>query len=292
MVVRLSGFLERRSPSLVTALGFTLLAAVASLDYHLDYRLSFFIVYLIPIAVITLYAGRAASVSFCALTAGVMSLIAYFSVRPYPDVLTAAWNTGANFAAFLLISYLLRNLKSHLALIDILQRKDELTGVLNLRGFRDEAQGRLLLADRYGHPMALGRVDLEGFKALVNAKGRMEGAAILKEVADVVMQCVRATDIVGRLGDDEFIVFLPETDYPGAQTMFKRIHEALDRHAVQRDCQISFNISVAAYKNAPASVDEALQYVDRIMYRLKQNGKMDILYEEQIGANWAAYHDR
>lgn len=291
MLASLIAFLESRSPALITALAFTLLAAVASLDYHLDDQLSFSILYLIPIAVVSLYSARA-SFLFCLVCAGVANSIHHFSGHPYSSGLTTIWNTLASLAVFLLTAYLLDRLKTHLAMIDNLMRKDDETGVLNMRGLQDEVNGRLMLADRYSRPVAVARIDVDGFKAVVDTRGRTAGVQILKEVAGTIGQCVRVTDIVGRVGGDEFVVFLPETDYPGAQSMFKRIHEALDRLAVERDSPISFNISVAAYKTAPATLDDALQYVDRIMYRLRQTGKMDILYEEQVGPNRAAYHER
>ena len=285
-------FLEKRSPALVGALACTLLAAVASLNYHLDSTLSFLPLYLIPILVVALYANRRMTFLFCLITAGAVFIVERFAINSYPGEMTIAWNTCIDLGLFLAVAYLLERLKVHLALLRALTRTDNDTGALNLRGFREEAQSRLMLADRYAHPVALGRIDIEGFNTLIDTQGRMEGIRVLKTVAGIIGQCVRVTDIVGRLGGDEFIVLLPETDYPGAEKMFRRIHDALDRHAAEGEWPISFNISVAAYKNAPATVDEALQYVDRIMHRLKKMGKIDILYEQQAGANRHAYHER
>jgi diguanylate cyclase (GGDEF)-like protein len=218
--------------------------------------------------------------------------INHLSLHPYGNAQIALWNFCTDLALFISGSYLLEKWKMSTTLLHTLITKDDLTGVLNARGFRDAAHGRLALADRYAHPVAVGRIDIDRLKSLIDTKGRDELANVLRSTANTITHCVRVTDIVGRLSSDEFVVLLPETDYTGAQTMFRRIHDALDKQAVERDWPINFSISVAAYKSAPSTIDEALQYVDRIMYRLKKMGNKDILYEEQVGPVWAAYHER
>ena len=139
VVAKIIAFLEKRSPALITALSLTLLAAVASLDYHLGHRqLSFFVFYLIPIAVVALYGRRTAATASCLIATGVVTLINHVSSHAYPDGLAMLWNTGGTLVVFLLTAYLFDRLKVHLALIDVLLRKDELTGALNPRGFHDD----------------------------------------------------------------------------------------------------------------------------------------------------------
>ena len=148
------------------------------------------------------------------------------------------------------------------------------------------------MADRYTHPVVLAYVDIDGFKAINDTLGHLEGDRVLASVAGTITQCVRVTDVVGRVSGDEFAILLPETNYEGAQIMFGRIRKALENSAAEKRWSIGFSMGVAVYKSAPSSIDEALKYVDRIMYRVKKAGKNNIIYEVQTGAHRAAYRER
>lgn len=292
MLTALIRFLDKRSSAQVTALGFTLLASVATLDYHLAYEVSLSIFYLIPIVVVALYAQRWTSFLFCGVSAAVWLFVDDMSGHLYSSSLIPIWNGCARLGIFLVTAYLLSELKVHLKLQYALASSDGLTGVLNTRAFREIFRSLLVLADRYTHPVVLAYVDIDGFKAINDTLGHLEGDRVLVSVANTIAQCVRVTDVVGRLGGDEFAILLPETDYAGAQIMFGRIRKALEQNAAERCWPIGFSIGVAVYKSAPSSIDEALKYADRIMYRVKKAGKNNIIYEEQTGAHWTAYRER
>jgi len=269
-----------------------LLAAIAALNYDAGYEISFSLFYLIPIAVVAQHAPRWISFLFCWVSAGALLIIDYLSGHPYSSGAAAIWNNIVNLGFFLTTAYLLNRLKIQQDLLHALATTDDLTAVFNTHGFKGQAHGYLSLADRYRHPAALARVDIVGFKALTDTKGHLEGNRALISVANTITRCGRVTDIVGRLESDEFVILLPETDYAGAQRMFGRMRDALDKNVAESGWPVSFSIGVAAYKHGLSSIDEALQHVDRIMYRVRKAGTNDILYEEQTGAHWAAYHER
>lgn len=99
---------------------------------------------------------------------------------------------------------------------------DELTGLLNRRGFELQLQRTLDLARRYGEPGLLVYVDLDGFKMVNDTYGHAAGDEVLKHVASVLSGHVRSTDFVGRLGGDEFALLLPRTN---AENGTRRIRE-------------------------------------------------------------------
>lgn len=103
---------------------------------------------------------------------------------------------------------------------------------------------------------------------------------MLRTVGAVLLKSVRSADLVGRLGGDEFVVLLPETTSAGAVKMFENLHERLLRETREQMWPLGFSIGVAVFRNAPASVDEALKRADALMYRVKNSGKNNILLEE------------
>ncbi len=88
---------------------------------------------------------------------------------------------------------------------------DELTGLLNRRGFEAQLRRTLELARRYGEPGVLMYVDLDGFKMVNDTYGHTAGDEVLKQVGRLLSDHVRSTDYIGRLGGDEFAVLLPRT---------------------------------------------------------------------------------
>jgi diguanylate cyclase (GGDEF)-like protein len=93
-----------------------------------------------------------------------------------------------------------------------------LTPVLNRRAFVRELARALAFSRRYGSPAALLYVDLDGFKAVNDAHGHLAGDAALKRVAELLVANVRESDMVGRMGGDEFAVLLQQADLETAKT--------------------------------------------------------------------------
>ena len=90
--------------------------------------------------------------------------------------------------------------------------------MLNRRAFVRELARALAFSRRYGSPAALLYVDLDGFKAVNDAHGHLAGDAALKRVAELLVANVRESDMVGRMGGDEFAVLLQQADLETAKT--------------------------------------------------------------------------
>ncbi|MGB0671551.1 MAG: GGDEF domain-containing protein, partial [Rhodospirillales bacterium] len=100
-----------------------------------------------------------------------------------------------------------------LAHLEKLAMTDELTTLLNRRGFQEELMRVLSNASRYGEHGILVYVDLDGFKPINDTYGHLAGDDVLKRVAQLLRENVRSTDYVARLGGDEFAVLLTRTDW-------------------------------------------------------------------------------
>lgn len=279
LIRRIEAWLSRRSPIQVAAIGLLLMGFVGLLDYLNGYEVSFSIFYLAPVAVVAWHAGPGLGYVFCVAGAATWFAVDEASGHPYSHWLIPVWNATVRLGFFAVTTWLLGELKRRLAAETALARIDGLTQLLNARAFREVASRLLLLAQRYRHASVLGYVDVDNFKAVNDRLGHAEGDRVLRAVAGTLGRGVRDSDVVARLGGDEFAVFLPETDSAAAQVVFEKIRAALAREAAAHGWPIGFSIGVAVFARAPAGVEEALGFADRLMYRVKNSGKNDIVYE-------------
>ena len=150
---------------------------------------------------------------------------------------------------------------------------DELTKLYNRRGFLVLAGNHLEQAERTRQPFSLVFIDLDGMKQVNDTLGHIEGDRALVEAADLLSKCVRQSDIVARIGGDEFVLLLTATT---ENTIRERLHEQL--HAwnsrVGRRYRLSFSIGVATGGGEKrVTIEELLAEADVLMYRQKQEKK-------------------
>jgi diguanylate cyclase (GGDEF)-like protein len=154
--------------------------------------------------------------------------------------------------------------------------RDPLTGVYNRRHFHERLEAEFAGARRYGHPLSLLLVDVDGL-ADVNARsGRNGGDEVLKQIAQLLEESVRNPDVVARVAGDEFAVLLRETDLPGAQALAERLRASVERlrsgeHAVSVTVAVAVDVPRADREGGPAP-RELLASAERTLDRLKQLG--------------------
>lgn len=163
---------------------------------------------------------------------------------------------------------------------------DELTGLYNRRFFFSESKRTLGLALRYQHPLSLLLLDLDRFKRVNDTFGHAMGDTVLKSVAKALEAQLRESDILARIGGEEFAVFLPETDQEGAVELAERLLETIRNLQWQSgtfEVGITASIGVAAMypdqKTGGAEkldqedvLDMLLSQADDAMYAAKKNG--------------------
>jgi diguanylate cyclase (GGDEF)-like protein len=162
-----------------------------------------------------------------------------------------------------------------------LAEKDSLTLLYNHGAFHEKLGIELERANRYGRPMSVIMLDLDGFKEINDRYGHITGDRVLVLVAGALGAHLRKTDIAARYGGDEFAVILPETDLPAAAIIAGRIAEGIAgvRLDVDRESVISFTASIGYATCAPDSPERAqiLAVADRLMYESKRRGHGGVL---------------
>jgi diguanylate cyclase (GGDEF)-like protein len=158
------------------------------------------------------------------------------------------------------------------AQLELLATHDSLTNVLNARAFSRELAQELSRNRRYGRPLALIYLDLDDFKKVNDAHGHATGDAVLRLVADAMRAAVRAADVVGRLGGDEFGVLMPETDAVVAHAAASRLVAGI-RTVFRGTPSVTGSIGVVAVAGTEAGTDELIRKADQAMYEAKRAGK-------------------
>jgi len=116
----------------------------------------------------------------------------------------------------------LRRLRRRLAALSV---TDPLTGALNVRGVRDEADRLMRRARRFGKPLSVVVADLDDLRQVNNTYGHAAGDVLLESVCDHWRAHLRGNDVLGRTGGDEFVMLLPDTDVAEADAVMARLHE-------------------------------------------------------------------
>jgi diguanylate cyclase (GGDEF)-like protein/PAS domain S-box-containing protein len=147
---------------------------------------------------------------------------------------------------------------------------DDLTGLINRRRFQDDLERHLAEGRRYGMTGALLVLDLDGFKAINDTHGHSAGDSVLRGVAEALHARLRGSDIVARIGGDEFAVLLPR----GGGDAAERVCQALEREipAEVRDPDgsgVKVSVGFAPFVDEVASVDDVLSAADASMYAVK-----------------------
>jgi diguanylate cyclase (GGDEF)-like protein len=152
---------------------------------------------------------------------------------------------------------------------------DPLTGLLNRRGFYEAAAGLMATSCRRRMaPVSILAFDLDKFKSVNDTYGHAGGDAVLKLFANVARETLRATDIVGRLGGEEFVALLPSTA-PEAAIAAERVRAALAAASVtHEERRIAVTVSIGVAAGAPTTeIETLIARADEVLYRAKQNGR-------------------
>jgi diguanylate cyclase (GGDEF)-like protein len=146
---------------------------------------------------------------------------------------------------------------------------DELTGLYNRRGFFTLAEQELKTANRQKRKIYLIYADLDNLKEINDAFGHLAGDLMLIETAKTLRETFRQSDIIARIGGDEFIVILVGTNRSDAESVASRLQKNIDIHnqKIINNHNLSISFGIACYDpEFPSSIVELLNYADKSMY--------------------------
>ncbi|NMM14843.1 MAG: diguanylate cyclase [Rhodoferax sp.] len=165
--------------------------------------------------------------------------------------------------------------KTELAL-KTLANTDFLTGVATRRHFVEIAEREFLRAVRYKSPLSLLALDLDHFKRINDNHGHAGGDSVLQSFVQTVGEFLRAADVFGRMGGEEFCVLLPQTDLEGAGALARRILGGVRLTPAPMTPQsVSFTVSlgISSLNTNASSFEELMRAADDALYRAKSLGR-------------------
>lgn len=170
------------------------------------------------------------------------------------------------------VDQLIERLHNRIAELELLAETDELTGLLNRRGFENQLNRSLASVSRYDEQGVLIYIDMDAFKPINDSFGHAAGDEVLRQVANLLGDGVRDTDFVGRLGGDEFAVLMTRTSWENGLSRAERIKQQLNQHIVHwqgRMIAISASFGLQGYSAKQQGLD-LLAMADKAMYRTKR----------------------
>jgi len=167
-----------------------------------------------------------------------------------------------------------------------LAEHDSLTGLLNRRRFRAELDQYVSFSARYGGQGAVMVIDIDGLKEVNDGRGHQAGDLLIRRVADILRERVRATDLVARLSGDEFAVLMPQTDTAGAlqlgEDLRAQVAEGFSQSVEIAPSSISVGITMFGGQGGTES-EAVLLAADQAMYRAKEEGRNRIMLFQAPG---------
>ncbi len=157
---------------------------------------------------------------------------------------------------------------------------DPLTGLYNRRYFMERASNEFKRAKRYLTPLSVIMLDIDHFKQVNDTYGHLAGDQVLQNLAKLCQSTLRAVDIIGRYGGEEFMVMLPETPLKKAQHTAERLRSEIAAHTTRFDehvIRITASMGVAEVCEQTESLDALLDQTDRALYNAKGSGRNKVV---------------
>ncbi len=242
-------------------------------------ELSLSIFYIFPISIAAWFIGMWAGILLSLFSAlgWLISDILFISSSTVSLILY--YNESFRFIVFLFIVFIVSKLHLLYETQKELSITDQLTGIINRRGFIILAKTELERSRRYRKPLSVLYFDLDNFKTVNDNFGHAVGDELLGKVVKTVKDNIRTFDIFSRLGGDEFIILLPETGAESARSVADKLKNVVYEKMKYYNWPVSISIGLAIYNKLPINVDELIKMSDQLMYTAKHEGKNNVKSE-------------
>jgi diguanylate cyclase (GGDEF)-like protein len=272
-------WIDRLSSVQAILLGYGIVLLLATADYNTRAEASLSVFYLFPVMIVAWRSSTKATIIMSLVSALVWEVINIFSGTRFPDLWIYFWNPGSRFAFYLVVALLLRKIRAVNVELSRLSSIDPLTGVKNRRVFIESLDIEIARHHRNEQPLSVAFIDLDNFKQVNDTLGHQTGDELLTTVAATLRAHLRKSDVIGRIGGDEFAILMPETNGEGAQAALSIARDHLHVAMSKLGVPVTFSAGIVSGQSK-ANADQILHYADALMYEVKQNGRDNIRQRE------------
>ena len=160
--------------------------------------------------------------------------------------------------------------------LEVLANTDALTGLPNRQAFMDKAKKEFSRSNRYSRPLSMVMIDIDHFKSVNDQYGHATGDHVLTNVGHILSDGLRDSDVLARIGGEEFVLLLPDTPEANTEYVAERMRKQLANTAIKyKDLELTITASfgVAAISPEDETLEQMLARADLAMYEAKNSGR-------------------
>lgn len=244
-----------------------------------EFRVIWFYVYFAGVYIIL---GQMAGVGVTIICIPTVIFVNGVLERPYSPNAMATIVTSLLLTSLICYAYtsrsvsFFRRMNEANARLRVQAARDPLTGVMNARAYYAATEHLISVSLRSGAPFSVLFIDLDHFKSINDRYGHEAGDAVLKAVAACLSGGARDCDVLGRIGGEEFSLFLPNTDMAGAEVVAEKLRVAIENLTpTAGETRLTVTASIGVARNQPEhrSIADVQRLADQAMYLAKKQGR-------------------
>lgn len=279
MFDRIRAFLEHRSAGFILSCGWITIILLGIIDRTTGREFEFNIFYLLPLLFVTWFTDARIGVATSALATLVWGLSDWGLISSSTNIFFQIWNSIIEFSFYLFFTLLLSTVRNRTRQLEEMAAQDPLTGAANRRYFYELLKTEIARSQRYGENISIAYIDIDDFKTINDTYGHVTGDELLVKVVSTLRTNMRSADMVARIGGDEFVMLLPQTNVNEAEQALKKMEQRLREDVSVNGTPVTFSIGVLTFNECPESVEQMIHAADAVMYAVKEKGKDHIRFE-------------
>jgi diguanylate cyclase (GGDEF)-like protein len=277
-IKRIFEILEDGHPIFWTVVGIGSIGLLGIIDTLTGNEITFSLFYLAPIVVVTWAVHQRAGLLMSVLGALTLLGAEIAAGQTYSRPSVYVWNTLIRAVFYVIVTYLVAELHKARREEQLAARTDFVSGAANARYFHELLQMEINRIHRYPHPVTVVYIDIDNFKLVNDLYGHKIGDEVLRSIAIELKTQLRRTDIVARVGGDEFALLLPSTHQPEAKVVISKVQANLVETMQQRNWPVTFSMGAVTCVSPPHSPEQLINMADELMYQVKNSTKNDVRF--------------